>query len=334
MTDGTQARKNKKSAPAPGIPAIINLYKPPGPSSADLLNALKRELPRDIGKIGHFGTLDPFACGVLLVGVGGATRMTEQAHAWLPKTYLALGKIGIKTATGDLTREALPEAGDPRALERVRGMSREELESEMRARVLGTYMQAPPSFSAAKHQGVPLYKLALKGIQVQKEAVAREVLSLEVLRYRWPYVLFRTSVSTGTYVRTLFTDCMEGMGTVGALAALVRESVGPVHLGQCVRMGEWKGRLGKDLGVPECLGRLRALRPDQFLPLPGIDLHGEQLVRYRNGQALPLKDLLSASGPDWQGAQALWVREEDGLLVGMARWVEGKIVPVFIWPKA
>jgi len=99
-------------------PLVFNLYKPAGTGSQDVVRALKRALPKGTyGKIGHFGTLDPFACGVLMVGVGGAARLNDLIHADCPKTYLARGLLGVSTATGDpegqvTQRDASPYLAD------------------------------------------------------------------------------------------------------------------------------------------------------------------------------------------------------------------------------
>lgn len=94
-------KKNKSSYP----PLIFNVFKPARMTSYDVIRHFKRNLPNGFGKIGHFGTLDPFASGVLMIGIGGAARLNDFIHEFMPKTYIATGKLGIDTPTGDYTSE-------------------------------------------------------------------------------------------------------------------------------------------------------------------------------------------------------------------------------------
>ena len=134
-------RKSKNAGPGFG-PLVFNVYKPEGMTSTDVVRHFKYHLPKGFGKIGHFGTLDPFAEGVLLVAIGQAPKFNDYVHEEFPKTYLATGVLGIESPTGDLTadEELLKVVDCPDFTEK-------DLESIIGS-FLGDYSQSPPAFSA------------------------------------------------------------------------------------------------------------------------------------------------------------------------------------------
>jgi tRNA pseudouridine55 synthase len=136
-------------------PTIFPVYKPQGKTSSDIVYHFKRNLPQGFGKIGHLGTLDPFAQGLLLIAVAGAARAGDYLHEYAPKTYRARGVVGVKTPSGDNTLEAIHQEDPPEILDKT---EIKDLEFLLRETFLGEYWQNVPAFSATKHEGRPLYE--------------------------------------------------------------------------------------------------------------------------------------------------------------------------------
>ena len=158
-------------------PIIINLYKPKDMSSQHVVRLFKRKFPKKT-KIGHFGTLDPFATGVLMIGVNGAQRLNEYIHECLPKTYIATGILGLETATGDLTEEPTQRDDSEYLRTVIKDFSKEFIETHLRKKFLGVYMQAPHKYSAAKHEGKALHEWARAGVEIKKEKKVKKQLVL------------------------------------------------------------------------------------------------------------------------------------------------------------
>jgi tRNA pseudouridine55 synthase len=195
---------------------VINLDKPPGASSARLVDRVKRLLPRGT-KIGHAGTLDPFATGVLLLLVGKATKSCETLMGER-KGYEAVVKLGARTATDD------PEA--PEEPVDVPVIPTEEQVREALARQVGAIQQRPPAFSAMKVGGQRAYKLARQGGQVEIKPRAVMIYTIELLAYAWPTARIRVECGRGTYIRAIARDLGDALGTGGYLTELRRTFVG------------------------------------------------------------------------------------------------------------
>jgi tRNA pseudouridine55 synthase len=198
---------------------IINLDKPAGMSSARAVAAVKRLLPRGT-KIGHAGTLDPFATGVLLLLVGRATRSCERLMDE-PKQYEATVKFGATTETDDPeSPETSTPAAAPVPIAQVRAAS---------AKFVGDILQRPPAYSAMKDAGRRSYDLAREGNLVRHEARPVRVYAVEILGYDWPLLRLRIDCGRGTYVRSIARDLGEALGVGGYLTALRRTRVGPFY---------------------------------------------------------------------------------------------------------
>jgi tRNA pseudouridine55 synthase len=209
---------------------IINLDKPTALSSARAVARVKRLLPRGT-KIGHAGTLDPFATGVLLLLVGKATKQCERLMGEA-KQYDATIKLGATTATLD------PESPEEDFSARSLGVSPEhpftevgrdaqatKLEEALRG-FIGEIQQRPPAFSAMKIGGQRAYKLARGGHDVQLEARTVRVYGIELLDYAWPLVRVRIDCGRGTYIRSIARDLGEALGVGGYLTELRRTRIG------------------------------------------------------------------------------------------------------------
>ena len=199
-----------------GPNGILNIDKPAGVSSARVVAQVKRLLPRGT-KVGHAGTLDPFATGVLLLLVGKATKLCERLMSE-PKQYVATVKLGATTETLD---PESPEIVMPDVAPAPREMIKHVL-----PRFLGEIEQMPPAYSALKIGGRPAYEMARKGEPVELKARRVKVYGIELLRYEWPFVELKIDCGRGTYVRSLARDVGEALGAGGYLTALRRTRVG------------------------------------------------------------------------------------------------------------
>lgn len=235
---------------------FIFLNKLPGISSQHCLTEFKRK--SGIKKIGHHGTLDPFATGLLLVGVNEATkffRFVDDAK----KTYEATLKFGERTDTLDKDGKIIETLAVP-------DLSPEQILQALAA-LTGKIKQTPPMYSAIKIDGEKLYELARKGIEVERAARDVEIFSLELLSWQTPFLKFRAKVSRGTYIRTLAEQIAEKFGTIAHLTELCRTELNGFDL----------SRQDKEIAIPEL-----------FSFHERIDLDESQFRDLYHGKLLPL----------------------------------------------
>jgi tRNA pseudouridine55 synthase len=201
---------------------VLLVAKPAGPTSHDMVDVVRRTL--GTRRVGHTGTLDPFAEGLLVLVVGRATRLVPFAAAWT-KSYEGRLRLGATTDTDDATGQVLeqrPVAVDRAGLERTLVGFR------------GTLRQRPPAYSAVKVAGERAYRRARRGEAVEPAERDVEIRTLEVTAFAPPDVEFRATVSAGTYVRSLARDIGAALGCGGHLVALRRTTVGPFRLEDAV----------------------------------------------------------------------------------------------------
>ena len=262
--------------------------------------------------MGHTGTLDPTATGVLLVCLGAATRLSEYVME-LSKRYRAEVRLGVTTDTFDAAGVLVSEA-DPT------GVSREQVEEALAA-FLGEIEQVPPLFSAIKHAGEPLYRYARSHREVQPRPRRVVIHRLQLQHFEPPLLTIDLECGKGTYVRSLAHDLGQLLGCGAHLASLVRLRVGPFaledayplpRLEQAFDEGRWREYL---------------LPADAALAhWPRIDLTEEQATAVRYGQALAAEApaLSPAQGPT-DGALARGYGPEDGLLAVLRYDAEGAL---------
>ena len=190
---------------------IVIFDKPPKISSAKAVTILKKLYGSP--KVGHAGTLDPCATGVLVILLNKATRLSQFLLTG-DKTYEVMLKLGQETDTQDFTGTIICEKP-------VNGL-RSETILDVISKFKGDYLQIPPTYSALKHEGVPLYKLARKGKPVVKPPRAVHISHIDIMEIEPPDVLFKVKCSAGTYVRTLCSDIGKILGTGGHMAMLRR----------------------------------------------------------------------------------------------------------------
>src|SRR6266581_547147 len=193
------------------LDGAILIDKPVGPTSHDVVDAIRRRF--QIKKVGHCGTLDPNASGLLIIVLGRGTKLSEKMMS-ADKVYEGAIKFGETTASYDADGEltaSLPVP--PLTLEQI---------NELAAAFVGDLMQLPPMVSAIKKDGVPLYKLARKGIEVERKERLIHIYNFRFTKYEEPIGQFRVACTKGTYVRTLAHDFGQKLGCGGHLATLRR----------------------------------------------------------------------------------------------------------------
>jgi tRNA pseudouridine55 synthase len=203
---------------------VVLVDKPVGPTSFRMVQQVRRAL--GIKKVGHAGTLDPFASGLLVICVSrAATRIISQLMEG-EKEYLALLRLGFETDSQDREGNIIDTQPVPE-------LDRAAIEACL-AGFLGPQLQQPPQFSALKHQGKPLYYYARQGIVIEKEPRPITIFSLEFIEYREQCLQIRVVCSKGTYVRTLATDIGRALGCGAYLQELRRTRSGPFHVQDAV----------------------------------------------------------------------------------------------------
>lgn len=255
---------------------ILNLYKPQGYTSHDAVARVKRFY--GTRRVGHAGTLDPMACGVLPVLVGRACAAQEYLMKH-DKSYRAGMRFGVTTDTGDITGKVLSETPVSLTAEQVQAAA---------ARFVGRQQQTPPMYSAIKVGGKKLYELAREGITVERRARDIEIYDITLEAQESPRDFsVRVSCSKGTYIRTLCEDMGKALGTGGALYRLERLSCGAFRRENTVTLEELESlyRQGDTRGLEEKL-----MSPEMvFSELPAVRLSDFFTRLCRNGCEIYLK---------------------------------------------
>jgi tRNA pseudouridine55 synthase len=226
--------------PPKEIEGVLLVDKPTGMTSHDVVYRLRRKL--QIQRIGHAGTLDPMATGLLIMLVGKATKISQYLIS-LDKVYEGEVTLGVTTNSQDAEGEVMETRPVP-------PLTEDELRAAMKT-FLGDQYQQPPMFSAVKIGGVPLYKMARKGEEVEREPRFIRVASFDLLSFNLPKLTFRLACTKGTYVRTIAHDLGGKLGCGAHLSALRRTGSGKFDIGQCTPLAEIEA-----LSLPEIEQRL------------------------------------------------------------------------------
>lgn len=318
-------------------PTVFNVYKPVGITSYDAIRHFKKNLPEGYGKIGHFGTLDPFAAGVLLIGVAGSTRLNDYVHEYLPKTYLAVGKLGVKTPTGDMTSDICETDCSENFVNILPKLSIEELEDVCK-QFIGQYSQVPPVYSATKHKGKALHEWARDGVDIIKPPVERTIHHLEIVDYSYPYLTLRATVSTGTYIRTLFEDFAKKIGTIGCLKDLLRESIGHISSKNSIIETEWPiaGKSADDIAADWNMVD-NGMSMDEVLPINIVKVNDDTKAKFQNGMSFSNSEkcIIEKLSTDLGNKlkDMTWIIDESETLLGLGKIVGDYIKPSFVIPK-
>lgn len=260
---------------------FVVIDKPVGLTSHDVVNRVRRII--GTRKVGHTGTLDPFATGVLPVAVNNGTKVIPFLDEGR-KGYDALLRLGVRTDTLDMTGRLLNETDGT-------AVGRDRLEAVVGSFV-GEIDQVPPMFSAIKRDGQPLYKLARKGEEVERQTRRVQIYSLEILSVDLPLVTLRVVCSRGTYVRSLADDMGTALGCGAALQELRRTASGPFDLASSVTLE------GLEDAMRE--GRAEALCRTPYAALGHLDaipLNDAGVAKVRHGRAPELEDTLVSAWP-------------------------------------
>lgn len=210
---------------------FLLIDKPTGLTSYDVIRHIKRLLPRGT-KIGHAGTLDPLATGLLIVGIGrGATKQFTDMLK-LDKEYEVTALLGKAYDTQDITGKLLEEKD-------ISNITDEVIEKLVK-RFVGKIEQIPPMFSAIKHKGQPLYKLARLGQEVERKPRSVEIYSLEIVVIELPRVVLRVSCSSGTYIRTLVDDIGKDLGVGASVEVLRRTKIDKYSIDNAIVLNKLK----------------------------------------------------------------------------------------------
>jgi tRNA pseudouridine55 synthase len=293
-----------------GLDGVLVLAKPPGPTSHDLV-ALVRRLS-GTRRVGHGGTLDPFATGVLPIFLGHATRVAE-FHLGAAKRYTATICFGAGSTTDDLEGELTPAPGP--------GPDREGVEAALE-RFVGPIVQRPPAFSARRVGGRRAYALARKGLEPVLEPREVTIESIELLEWdaadpERPIAIVDVRCSAGTYLRALGRDVGAAVGNAAYLGALTRTESGPFLLADAISLDTLRGAASDGTDAVRAL-----LRPiDAGLDhLPVLRLAPDEVTAIARGQLLHPSGLAAGSDP-------LRLVDENGALVAIGRWRGSSIVP-------
>ncbi len=206
--------------------AIFAVYKPKGPTSYDIVEKIKRITGEK--KVGHAGTLDPLARGILVIAVGREFTKKISSEVKKEKEYLAKIKLGMNSPTDD-------EEGEKEIIDVKEEPSLESIKKIV-YKFKGYILQVPPKFSAVKVKGQKAYKLARKGKEVELKSRKVEVKEIEILDYKLPYLKLRFVTGSGVYIRSLARDIGRELGTGGYLYDLERTRVGDFTKEKCVAL--------------------------------------------------------------------------------------------------
>lgn len=285
---------------------IVIIDKPTGWTSHDVVNKVRGILKEK--RIGHTGTLDPLATGVLVLCVGSATRIVRYLESD-DKEYLAEFRLGITTDTQDAdgqvleTRHYTPPAAD-------------DIEAVL-CGFRGVVQQRPPAYSALKVNGVPSYRLARSGREHRHPERSVTIYRLELLSFEDPMVRVKVHCSKGTYVRTLSADIGERLGTGAHLTALNRVRSGRFRLDQAISIDGLAVLATQDRVQEAVLSLASALEG-----MPAVHLDAAAAGRIRQGNQVP-----SAAGASLPPTERVRVMDAQGSLIAIGRLERGMIAP-------
>jgi tRNA pseudouridine55 synthase len=289
---------------------ILNINKPSGMTSHDVVQKVRWILKEN--RVGHTGTLDPLATGVLVLCVGKATRIARYLEAGA-KEYQAVMRLGVITDTLDAegrvleTRQYAPPA-------------RADIERVMRG-FIGVIMQRPPAFSAVKVSGIPSYKLARQGKAKPLDPRPVTIHGLELTSYEDPFVSFTVRCSKGVYVRTLCADMGEALGTGAHLTSLVRTRSGRFTIEQALSLDELA-----DIASSGGAHQAMTVIDEALADFPAILIGDEEALRVMNGNQVSCPSSLATGGID-----VARVHDPAGRLLALVRVVAGNLRPELVF---
>ena len=243
---------------------IIIVNKPINYTSRDIVNIIGKKL--DTKKVGHTGTLDPIASGVLVICIGRYTKLVDMLTS-LDKEYIAEIKLGIKTDTLDITGNILEE--------KKYNVTKEEIENVFK-KFIGKYQMEVPKYSAIKVKGKKLYEYARNNIEVELPIKEVEIKSLELLEFNKDIIRFKTKVEKGTYIRSLIRDICKELNTIGTMNCLVRTKQGEFFIEDSYSLEEIKNNKYKILDIKD------------ILDIKSYNVNEEEYQKVKNGNKIKI----------------------------------------------
>lgn len=283
------------------INGVLNIYKEKGFTSHDVVAKLRGILKQK--KIGHTGTLDPDAQGVLLVCVGKATKLCDMLTD-KDKTYVAELLLGVETDTQDTTGAVLASKPVECSLEQIR---------ETIQGFVGGYEQIPPMYSALKVNGKKLYELARQGVEVERKPRKVQIHSIKILEEKLPIIKMEVSCSKGTYIRTLCHDIGQRLVCGGCMDSLLRTKVERFLLEDSVRLQEVEEAI-----VQNALSNILLPIDKMFEALPKVDVKPEFSKLVYNGNRFAREHCEEEGNIEGR----LRVYDSLGEFVGIYEWKE------------
>lgn len=265
-----------------------------------------------VKRIGHTGTLDPFATGLLIIAVGKTTKLIPFLEKD-QKTYVTKIRFGVTSDTLDPTGQVLEK-------EEIR-VKKEEIEKALKAKFMGKIQQMPPKYSALKVGGKKMYELAREGKEVEIKPREAEVFRAEILHYEYPYVDIELEVAAGFYVRSFARDLANQLGTEGICWELRRVAVGALGGESSYKVyGEESLKDGKreDFGL---------IDPKEILTISQIEIEGGRLEDFRGGRAFSTSSMQYAEFNENQKYLVLCDDES----VGVGEVLHGKLQPRIVF---
>ena len=246
---------------------ILVVNKPSGYTSHDIVSKIRKEL--NIKKVGHTGTLDPLATGVLPILIGNGTKLSKYLINH-DKEYIATIKLGEKTDTGDINGKIVKQ-------KEIEPFSEKQL-LQVLENFKGRQNQIPPMYSAIKINGKKLYEYARNGETLEVQPRKIEIYNIELLNLNSKEITIKVACSKGTYIRTLCEDISEKLNNIGTMSALQRTKVGEFELENAITLEELQNEkiVKNHLITPEKL----------FLEKPKMELNNNELIQFFNGMRL------------------------------------------------
>ncbi len=287
-----------------GARGLLAVNKPEGITSYDVVRQIKKILGSV--KIGHSGTLDPFASGVLVILLGEATKINRFLDPF-EKEYEFEMELGIETDTLDMTGKLVKRTEVP---ELTRGQVETVLE-----RFRGRISQVPPRFSAVNINGERAYKLAAKGVEFELKSRMVDIHALSLLGFEPPVLFLRAVVSKGTYIRALARDLGEALGSVATVRALRRTRIGPMGLSDTVELAglSWETIRNRLVPIDEALSNL-----------PTVTLQTPVKEKFLQGQSINWEE--TEAGRESE-ERFIRVRDQDGKMLVIGRAQHGRLKP-------
>ncbi|WP_339729370.1 tRNA pseudouridine(55) synthase TruB [uncultured Gimesia sp.] len=289
---------SKKIETGLNLTGLLNLHKPPGITSRQVVNQIQKQIKPV--KVGHAGTLDPLATGVLVACIGSATRLIRFVQDQ-PKEYIGEFLLGKRSDTDDISGNVIETPDCP-------PITREQLESCL-PDFLGQIEQVPPQYSAVHIDGRRAYDRARGGETFEIQPRTVEVYEIELTAFQFPMFQLRIVCGSGTYIRSIGRDLGEQLGTGATMSSLVRTRIGQFHLNSAMKLDE-------DLSLESITQHLQPATL-AVTNLPQYQCNEQELLFLSQGRKLKCH---SDRFPDTNQITEIAVMTQDGTLAAIAEW--------------